>query len=283
MEEWIMTAARWVAASIVACAVLLGSTAAVRGQEAKRPWSDTAEFSFISTTGNTENTNLAFTNKYVYTWSNADFTFDAAALRVESTTRTVTSDGTAISVQETSTTSAATYGLAGKYRRDITEKFFWYGRAAWLRDEPAGIDSRTSAGGGLGYRFLKSDLQNLAVEFGVNYTDEEQVGGASESFAEARAFVGYDRALSATSKFVAELELLDNLDTTSDWRANFVTSVTASLTAKLAVKVGYRVRYDNEPVQDTIADTVPPLGGPDLVFTHDETDTIFSASLVVNF
>lgn len=271
---------RW---SLFALLLLLPSRATAQAEPPKRPWSDTAEFSFINTTGNTENTNLAFSNKYVYTWSNADFTFDAAALRVESTTRAVTSDGSTITEQETTTTSAETYALAGKYRRNITEKFFWYGRAGWLRDKPAGIDSRSSAGAGVGYRFLKSDVHSLAGEIGLNYTDEKPVGGTSDSFAEARGFLGYDRKLSETAKFAAELELLENLDDTGDWRANFNTSVTASISQKLAVKVGFLVRYDHEPAQQLIADTVAPLGGPDLVFTRDTTDTIFSASLVVNF
>src|SRR6185369_1228631 len=139
-------------------------------------------FSFINTTGNSQSTNIAFTNKYVYKWTKSDFTFDAAALRTDSTTRTVTNDGTAITTSETDTTTAEAYSAAVQYRRDITERLYWYGRGSWLRNQPAGIDNRTSGGAGLGFHFIKSDVQNLNGEFGANYTDESVVGGTSSSF-----------------------------------------------------------------------------------------------------
>ncbi len=64
---------------------------------------------------------------------------------------------------------------------------------------------------------------------------------------------------------------------------SFINTTGNTENTKLALKVGYLIRYDNEPVQSTIADTVAPLGGPDLIFTRDKTDTILSAALVVNF
>jgi putative salt-induced outer membrane protein YdiY len=236
----------------------------------KRPWTDSAEFSLVNTTGNAEAKNFSLSNKYVYTWSKADFTFDALALRVETTTKDFAA-GT-----ETTATTAETYALGGKYRHNISEAFFWYGRAAWLRNRPAGIDSRTTGGVGVGYHFIASERQNLAGELGIDYADETQIGPpeVSDSFAQGRVFVGYDRKIGAASKFNAEIEFLENLDTTSDWRANLNLSLTTSLTQKLAMKAGYRVIYDNEPA-------VAFAGPPPVLY--DKTDTIFSVSLVVNF
>lgn len=235
----------------------------------KRPWSDQAELSIVNTTGNAESTNFAFSNKYVYTWSHSDVTVNAAALRTETTTIDTSLFPT---VTETEQVTAESYLLDGKYRHDITQRFLWYGMARWYRNRPSGIDSREFAGAGIGYKFIASDVQSLTGELGVDYTREEQVGAPdSDSYAGARGFLGYERKLSPTSKFNAELELLDNLDDSDDWRGSGLVSVTASISSKLALKASYRALYDHQPV-------VLANG-----YEFKTTDTIFTASLVVNF
>ena len=220
-------------------------------EEPKRPWTDTAEFSWINTTGNSRTSNVALANKYGYNWEQADLTVDAAALRAES---------------EGETTAEA-YSLAGKYRRNVTERFLWYGLTGWSRNEFAGFTDRYTGGAGVGYRFLKPEPHSLVGELGLNYTDEERVEpNPDDSWTEARAFLGYAYTISPTAKLEAELEAFENLEESTDWRGRALTSLTASLTNKLALKASYRVIYDHEPV--------PGFG---------KTDTISSASLVVNF
>ncbi|HKQ61564.1 MAG TPA: DUF481 domain-containing protein [Candidatus Polarisedimenticolaceae bacterium] len=246
-----------------------------------RPWTDAAELAFVSTTGNSETTNLAFGNKFVYKWTKAEVTVDAAALRTETTTRVLTNPAGAVVVDETSAVTAEAYSLAGKYRRQIQERLFWYVLAGWNRNRFAGIDDRTTAGGGIGYRILNGERHMLAAELGVDYTDESQVSGTSDSYGGARAFLGYQWQLNANAKFNEDLEVLENLDETSDLRAKSVTSITASISKKIALKGSFTVLFDNEPVEIVVpGDTV---GVPDAVFQFDETDTILAASLVVNF
>jgi putative salt-induced outer membrane protein len=221
-------------------------------EEAKRRWTDTAELSFINTTGNTRITNLSLANKYVYAWDKAtDLTVDAGALKTESN----------------NLKTAESYLLAGKYRRNITDRFLWYGLGGWSRNEFAGFIDRYTAGAGLGYRFIEPDPHGLVGEFGFGYTDEKRIPPNSDSNgAEARAFLGYSYKISETSKLVSELEIFDNIEETSDWRGRTTTSVTATISKQLALKTGYTVLYDN----------VPTPG-------FRKTDTIFLTSLVVNF
>src|SRR5258706_3736335 len=93
-------------------AFVLAATVASLGvalaDEPARPWTDSADFGLVMTTGNTQNLNIALSNKFVYTWSNADFTLDAAALRTKNTTRELVNDTAAntVVVKETDTTTA---------------------------------------------------------------------------------------------------------------------------------------------------------------------------------
>jgi len=257
---------------IAAAVVLAVAGAAPRAEEPKRPWTDTAEFSLVSTSGNTKTTTFSFGNKYIYAWQKADLTVNALALYSDSTKF---NDATN---QEETETTAETYGLDAKYRRDITDRLLWYGLGSWYQNKPSGIKSRTRGGVGVGYKFVNTDVHKLFGELGADYTDETQVGPPedSASFAGARGYLGYEGKLSETAKCNLELEILENLDETSDYRANFLGSLTASLTSKLALKASYRVAYDNEPAVGT-------RGTPPTLYEFDKTDTIFSVSLVVNF
>src|SRR5262245_34153012 len=270
--------------------LFLGTTGALAQSPAEtpaaptRPWTDVADFSAIVTSGNSETTSFALTNKYVYKWTGSDSSVDLAALRTESTTRTVSNpDGTVVETQTTEKT-AENFLFGAKYRRGLDRKLYWYAGAGWLRNEFAGVEDRYSAGAGIGYAFVKSDKQSFVGEVGADYTDETQVGGTDAQFAGLRAYIAYERFISKTSKFTTDLEVLENLDDTEDYRAKSVTSLTASISTKTALKVSYTILYDHQPVEQVIPpDPTAPPGTPPGIFVFDDVDTIFAASVVVNF
>ena len=98
-------------------------------------------------------------NKFKYTWSNGELTCDAAALRTESNQLD--------DQQSRALRDARRHGhhgddrgdlrAAAKYRRGVTERFYWYAGAAWFQNFFAGIDDRYIVGAGVGYTFVKND------------------------------------------------------------------------------------------------------------------------------
>lgn len=274
--------ARWMfqvalSALVAVCLVAALPGAMAQESEDERPWKDIAEFSFVNTSGNAENTNFALANKFIYNWAKSSFTFDAGALRAETTTRVLTNPSGTVVVNEISDTTAESYYAVGRYRREINDALYWYGGLGWDRNEFAGIDSRYVYSGGIGYKFFDNDGHSLAGEFGADYTDETQVSGSEFTFAGARAFLGYARPLSETANLTSDLELLQNLDETDDLRGRWVTALTAALSSQLALKVSYSMFYDNQPAVIVVPGPAPGL------FVFDDTDSILSASLVVNF
>lgn len=273
---------RLIALSFAVMGAVSGATIAAEGE---KPWTDVADLSVIMTTGNSQAKNVAASNKFVYKWTNAELALFAGALRAENTARSVANVGGVLVTNETSTTTAESYILDGKYRRTITEGFFWYVGGGWSRNRPTGIDQHLSGGGGLGYRFLKTERDSLIGELGVDYTSEDYTNGTDASFAGARGFLGYERLFSKTSKFNSDLEVLENLDDTDDLRAKWMNSVTASLSSRLALKVSYTILYDRQPVVQTLFDPTDPTGTiiAPVNFEFDKTDTVLAASLVINF
>ncbi len=240
----------------------------------ERAWNDSAELSFIDVSGNAETTSLSLSNKYSRQWGISTLIIDAAALKAQTVTRKLDDPA---GVKYTKAVTAESYSLAGKYRRTIGEKLFWYGTSGWLRNQLSGIENRYTLGAGVGYQFIKTKQMSFVGEFGIDGTNENQVGNIKKSFGGVRGFLGYERLLSPTSKFNSELELLENLKDTDDLRAKFVNSVTATLTSKLAMKAGYTLLYDQQPTILTIAGTPPKE------FELDKVDATLGLSLVVNF
>ncbi len=253
----------------------------------EKPWTSVTELGFVMTSGNSESSSLNFGEKYTYKWPKAELLFEAAAIRAESTTRTVTNTGGVLTETETSETTAELYSFGGKFRRDVTPRFFWYTGGGWLRNELSGIENRFTAGAGVGYKFVDGPKHKLAGEVGINFVQEDYVflqpdGEDSADFAAGRAFLGYQYLMTESSKLTSDLEFVDNLDETDDWRVRWITAVQASLNKRLALKVGLTLLYDNQPVLEPIDDLGTPAFDP-VFFEYDELDTILTANLVLTF
>ncbi len=245
----------------------------------EKTWSNTTELALVSTSGNSETSNFALANKFSTAVGKGSLKINFDALRSETSTRTVQNIGGALVIDESTQLSAESYRLDGQYSRPINERLNWYARVGWYRDEFAGIDNSYTAGGGIGYLFFKNDTHALNGEIGVGYVQEKFVDGTDTDFAELRGFLNYERELSKTSKLFSELEILENLDETSDIRANGLLGVSANLSDRIALAVSYALKYDAEPVVVLLSDP----GFPDVEFEFDDLDTIFKASLVINF
>jgi putative salt-induced outer membrane protein len=274
----------WVRRTSVAVATSLALVGVSRAEEAAppaRPWSDTSELAAVFTSGNSETKNFAFSNKYAYTWAKAEFALDAAALRAETTDRILAWTDGEVTETRDSRTTAEQYLLGAKYRQDITERFLWYVRGGWGRDEFKGFTDRYVAGGGLGHRFLTGPKHSLIGEAGGERVNEDLVDGTSTDYTALRAFLGYQWQINDNAKFNQDLELIPNLDESDDWRARSVTALTATLSKTLALKLSYTMSYENLPFVETVPGPNP--GDPDAFFEYENLDTIAAASLVVNF
>ena len=273
-------------------AVIAATTCALAADAPKKPWSDVAEFGFVMTSGNADGTNLALGNKFKYTWSNAELTFDAAALHAESTTRNITNPapyGSAV-VTDTTATTASSYGMVLMYRQNISERLYWYTGASWYQNFFAGIDDRYIVSGGVGYTLFKDARNVLKGEIGLDFTREVPIDSPppdqvpTNDFFGLRAYLGYEFKISEKSKLTEDLNLFSNFDTSNAWRVNSVTALTAGFTDNLALKVSYTVFYANEPLTKYIApDAGAPPGTPNALYTFESTDTILAVALVVNF
>ena len=99
--------------------------------------------------------------------------------------------------------------------------------------------------------------------------------------------MSFERKLGATTTYGNDLVVDENLDDTSDLRANLVNSVAVSMSRRLALKVSLQALYDHRPAFKEIPLLdAPPPGGVTIgtvLDRLDTLDTIVTASLVVDF
>lgn len=263
-------------------ALALTNVAYAQESEEVKNWSNTTDLGIASTTGNSENTNLAFANNYKRWWTRAEFWFDLAAIRNKVTNRTVSNPGGSLVITESSALTAEMYAAALGYRRDITGRLYWFVDGSWYRNTPAGIDDRFRVGAGIGYGIIESPKHDLRAEVGVAYTDESQVSGEELTFTGGRAMLDYTFRITDSATLDSNVLYFNDFDDSDNWQANWLTGLTMTMTKTVALKFGYAMIYDNQPASVLIPlDSGAP--GGELPYEADTTDTIFTASVVLNF
>ncbi|MCP4202791.1 MAG: DUF481 domain-containing protein [bacterium] len=275
-------------ALVMVVLVSAGPALAQDEEEPKLGWFDTAEFSLLASGGNTEVQTIALRNTVIRRWDSSSLEIALGGVRSETTiiSRVAVGSPADFRVIETRDTAltAENYLLRGRYDHRLSEKFFWFAGAGWDKNEFAGIDSRFSAFAGVGHVWFERENARFRTDYGVTLTDQDDVSGATSSFAGVRLSYDYWRQINAATSFDSDLILDENADDSSDYRADLTNSVSAALSERLALKASLQLLYDNRP-----ALTEVPLiqgdfvDGTRVLAELDSLDSTLTVSLVANF
>jgi putative salt-induced outer membrane protein YdiY len=282
-------ARRLLAAAVVAAPLTLPALAEDAPKETG--WKDSAELSYVVTAGNAETSTFGFKNKLWRKWARTAFELNASGVRAESTTVTRTVDpGPPPAIVETpsSDLKAEAYALNGRFDRTITEHLFWFAGAGWDRNRFAGIQNRYFGFGGVGNIWKDEERVKFRTDYGLTITRQDDVidnPAVDDTFAGARFSADYMHKLGAATTFTSRLVLDENLNETSDWRADWTNAATVTMSTHLGLKVSLQWLYDHEPslvAVDDPGDLLPPAG-PTALTPLDDLDTIFTTSLVITW
>lgn len=267
---------------------LIPSTTAAQDDEPELGWHDVAEITFVLTEGNAKSSTLGGRNLLEHLWANARLSFHAGAIRTESTTtqRTAVGDSQEFSVAEQSDkeVTAENYFVRSRYDRDITDRFFWFVGGGWDRNTFAGIENRYTGVGGVGNIWFASDISGFRTDYGLTFTSQDNVEGATDDFAGLRIGWDYWRQLTDNTRFDSVLLLDENLNEGSDFRTDFINSIAVSMSDNLALKASYQLLFDNEP-SGSLIPLVTLVGldtGTVVLAPLDEVDSIFTLALVID-
>jgi len=277
-----------------ALALLVVFPASAEGEK-KTGWSSTAEVGVVVTSGNSETETFSFKNETTRRWEKSSFRIKAGAIRAETTTLAPIAVGTLVSFtrDKVTTTNAELYYFEGRFDKKIHEKLFWFAGAGWDKNEPAGIDSRATAFGGVGNVWRDGEKTTFRTDYALSYTDQKDVVPTATSegeYAGLRGSWNYKNQLTESTEYVNDFVVDFNLESSDAWRADMINAIGVAINSKLALKVSLQALYNNAPPTDSIPlfdmDPALGMGGTQIdtvFFELDELDTILSATLVVNF
>lgn len=258
-------------------------------EEVELGWENSAELSFIAADGNAETTTFGFSGTFLRRWQNRAWKTELSGLQADSTTTERTAVGTDddFTILEVSTTErvAEKYNLKTRFDKDMTPTSFWFTGAGWTKDELAGIDTRLSAIAGFGKTFHDTESFRSAADVGLTFTHEQAVVDEvdDEDFLGLRLYWELFRQLTTTSQYSFELEINENLDDTSDLRADFANHLKVSMSERLALKLTLAFAYDNQPALTTVPLIRPDDSMGNVLAELDELDSVLKVALVFDF
>ncbi len=220
-----------------------------------RTCTGSAEFSFVSTTGNTDTQTLGLGGSVECKPDKWSYLAKGAFIRSE-----------ADDIE-----NAKSLDTLFRASRDLSERLKFYGQFAYFQNEFAGIQNRYALEGGLSYMLVIHPKHSLQVDGGLGYTKEDRVDvveipDEDLSFATARIGGIYRYKLSENAEFGEDAGFTLNLNDGDDWRFANALYVAAKLNTIFSLKLSYILTYLNNPV--------PGFGN---------TDTTTSAAVVAKF
>lgn len=268
--------------------LIIPAMTAAQDNEPELGWHDVAEITFVLTEGNAKSNTLGGRNLLEHLWANARLSFDAGAIRTESTTVKKTAVGDSqefrVAKQSDAEVTAENYYVRSRYDRDIGDRFFWFVGGGWDRNTFAGIENRYTGVGGIGNIWFESDISGFRTDYGVTFTSQDNVEGADDEFGGLRVGWDYWRQLTGNTRFDSVLLLDENLSEGSDFRTDFINSLAVSMSESLALKASYQLLFDNEP-SGSLIPLVTLVGAPTETFVLaplDEVDSLFTLALVID-
>lgn len=276
--------------SLTALAVTFATDSAAQEEE-DQGLSQSAELSLVATSGNSESTTFALKYALARAWEKSRFKASVAGLRAESDTGRrfavgASPDDFVVIDPDESEVTAENYSAGARYERDASEKRYWFFGGSWERNEFAGVENRFVAEAGGGNVWFKSDTGHFETSYALSGTREDDVvPGDAETFLGLRLSLDYMKKLTKTSSYTAVVVVDENLDETSDLRANVEQALAVSIAENLKLKTILQVLYDNQPSLEALPLLAPdgsPTGDSVLV-PLDDVDTIFKTALVIDF
>lgn len=253
-------------------------------------WENATELSFVSTGGNASSTTFGVKGSLTGMGEPNTVKVEIGGIRASSdvTTRRATGTPASFAVTETSDSkvTAASYFARARYDRAFAGAFA-FGGAGWDRNTFAGVENRYQFVTGVGRTWVDGESGRFKTDVGGTYTIQRDVSprpGADDEFFGLRASVEARRRLTATADYTSTLIADQNLETSRDFRADWINSIAVSISEALALKTSLQLLYDAQP-----ANVPVPLfdgGGTQIGNVSargEEIDRVMTLTLVVRF
>lgn len=196
-----------------------------------KKWRDSAQLSYVRTSGNTKVSTLAAKNTYNYDWSKASLELEASGL------------GT----QSAGVVTAEQYDSHEKVSRNLSGNDYAFEKGTWSKDRFSGVRGHYELALGLGRNLLHGAIDKLFTELGGGWVLENRINSPNQSYGSYRIYARYTHDFSPTASFSQNLEYLGSFENVYDYRMNADTALVTTVNAHFSFKASYVWKYVNSP------------------------------------
>ncbi len=276
-------------------ALLLGTGAQANAQIPQIPlppeWSNSSEFSFIQTRGNTESTTFGLANELITEWERTETKLEVGALRTNTTRFKRSAIGTAddYRVEEENETrvSAENYHIRFRGDREFTERSSFFGQLGWTRNTFTGIDGRYVLVGGMATRWMEDEVHQLRSSYGLTFTAQDDVvpnPDVSNTFIGLQVSGEYEIQLTDNTELKTTLVVDENGFNLADLRADWVSTLGVSMSEHFGLQAKFQYLFDNRPsLVDVPLTSLAGESTGKVPIPLDKSDRVLTMALVVNF
>lgn len=226
------------------------TSAMAKEAAAPKKWKNSAELSYVQTTGNSKTSTVSGKNLLNYDFKKTAVEIVAGGL----------------GAKNRGIETAEQYNASEKLSLKLVGKNYAFQKTAWDKNRFAGIHNRFDMGLGLGRHFLDAPDDQLFAEAGGGYIFEDRIHTNNQTFGSYRAYAKYIRTLSATANASQDAEYLGNFHDPNGYRINAETAIVTSISTHFSLKASYLWKYVNRPGLD-----------------FHKTDTMTGVALIVNY
>lgn len=139
------------------------------------------------------------------------------------------------------------YRAYGIGNHALSQKWYDYLEAAFLRDPYEGYDAQYNGGLGMGYKIYDTPKKLLKIRGGYQYRWADLTDGSSEDYHYLKLGLNGNYYFDPKNSIQSEINLLEDLKETSDYETIFRIALKSHVVDKLSLKVSFECKYDNTP------------------------------------
>ncbi len=203
-------------------------------EEESGPWSGKVSFGFLSTSGNTENSNFNGNFEIGYAIGKWSHLFDAYA----------------INASENNETTAEAHGAGWKSEWNLSEHNFLFGQLSYRKDRFSGFPTQFAQTAGYGRRIIDTTAHMLNAEVGAGARQSERSDGVDENDLILSGGLNYKWTFSETANFTQDFTIEYGENNTY---MESVSAVSTNIVGALALAVSYTVRNNSDVLPGTVS------------------------------
>lgn len=275
----------------VALAIFLANSicappALAQDSVAERVWSNSTELGWVFTYGNATTNSFNLRNVFEYEWLDADLNLEFGILRAASGDERFalgTEEAFEIIEPPVEPDTERMYATA-RYLRNVSDRFFWYGRFDVERDQPADITFRLTPAGGAGNNWETLENIELRTGYGFGYSAGSMTFDGSSNYFGYQLFYEFDMKVNDNTDIDSSMTLDGSIMSPSNYRFHWANGIGVAINERIALKASLRLVYRNDPAQEEI--DLEDLSGAilgNVIVSKKKLDSGFTTSLVINF